>query len=262
MSEEKPDLKLDHRKWRRRQFIAYGVFALGGVATWRTWSWIKHAPDVNGTQAPLRRAFEFNEGVNSVIKSHGHLAPTYPIEQASRTLRSNGQAGVKQPIDLSTWKLKVVKGDTPLEVTMDDLRAFPKTELCFEFKCIEGWSEITHWAGVRFSDFAAHFNLGTKSGAVPDPEKEDDLFAYTSLETPDGGYYVGIDMHSALHPQTILAYEHNGAALTVEHGAPLRLIIPTKYGVKNLKRIGTIAFSDTKPRDYWHERGYDYDCAL
>jgi DMSO/TMAO reductase YedYZ molybdopterin-dependent catalytic subunit len=54
----------------------------------------------------------------------------------------------------------------------------------------------------------------------------------------------------------------NGKELTPEHGAPLRLIIPTKYGIKNLKRIGRMFFSDTPPRDYWHEQGYDYDAAL
>lgn len=75
-------------------------------------------------------------------------------------------------------------------------------------------------------------------------------------------YYVGIDMQSMMHPQTLLCYEMNNAPLTVNHGAPLRLIIPVKYGVKHLKRIGTIFFSNTKPRDYWYERGYDYFCGL
>ena len=79
-----------------------------------------------------------------------------------------------------------------------------------------------------------------------------------ALETPDGDYYVGLDMASAMHPQTLLCYEMNGEALTSEHGAPLRLVIPVKYGVKNLKRIGKINFSDSRPRDYWAERGYDW----
>ena len=69
-------------------------------------------------------------------------------------------------------------------------------------------------------------------------------------------------MKSALNPQTLLAYEQNGEPLTVAHGAPLRLYIPNKYGVKSLKRIGTITFSDTRPRDYWHEDGYDWFIGL
>ena len=82
------------------------------------------------------------------------------------------------------------------------------------------------------------------------------------MATPDGGYYVGLDMESMLHPQTLLCYERNGAPLSQEHGAPLRLVIPVKYGIKNLKRIGKIAFSDARPRDYWAENGYDYDSGF
>jgi DMSO/TMAO reductase YedYZ molybdopterin-dependent catalytic subunit len=78
------------------------------------------------------------------------------------------------------------------------------------------------------------------------------------LSTPDNGYYVGIDMPSAMQSQTIFCYEMNGAPLPINQGYPLRLIIPVKYGVKHLKRIGTITFSDSQPRDFWAERGYDY----
>jgi hypothetical protein len=71
-------------------------------------------------------------------------------------------------------------------------------------------------------------------------------------------YYVGLDIASALHPQTLLCYEMNGQPLTPQHGAPLRLVIPVKFGIKNLKRIGTIRFTDVRPADYWAERGYDW----
>ena len=54
-------------------------------------------------------------------------------------------------------------------------------------------------------------------------------------------------MASALHPQTLLCYEMDGRPLTPEHGAPLRLVIPVKYGIKNLKQIGTIRFTDFGP---------------
>jgi DMSO/TMAO reductase YedYZ molybdopterin-dependent catalytic subunit len=78
------------------------------------------------------------------------------------------------------------------------------------------------------------------------------------FETPDREYYVGLDMASALHSQTLLCYEMNDKPLEPQHGAPLRLVIPVKYGIKSLKRIGKIAFSETRPPDYWAERGYDY----
>ncbi len=85
------------------------------------------------------------------------------------------------------------------------------------------------------------------------------LYAWLDrAETPDREYYVGLDMASALHPQTLLCYEMDGRPLTPDHGAPLRLVIPVKYGIKNLKRIGTIRFADVRPADYWAERGYDW----
>ncbi len=121
-----------------------------------------------------------------------------------------------------------------------------------ELKCIEGWSTIVHWAGARLFDFANITGLGIRADGQRDwPD-------YVSLETPDGAYYVGLDRASAQHPQTLLCYEMDGQPLTADHGAPLRLVIPVKYGIKNLKRIGTIRFGDIRPRDYWAERGYDW----
>jgi len=69
-------------------------------------------------------------------------------------------------------------------------------------------------------------------------------------------------MESAMHPQTLLCYEMNGAPLTGAHGAPLRLTIPVKYGIKNIKRIGSIQFTDNRPEDYWANEGYDWYAGL
>jgi DMSO/TMAO reductase YedYZ molybdopterin-dependent catalytic subunit len=131
---------------------------------------------------------------------------------------------------------------------MKDILALPRTATAVEFHCIEGWSEDMAFAGVKFSDFVAAFHLKPK--------------AYVGLETPDGEYYVSIDIESMMHPQTLLAYEMNGEPLRLENGAPLRLLIPTKYGIKNIKRIGKIFFSDTRPPDYWAEQGYDWFAGL
>ena len=65
-----------------------------------------------------------------------------------------------------------------------------------------------------------------------------------------------------MHEQTLLAYEMNGDPLNAKHGFPLRLVIPVKYGIKNLKQIGKIFFSDERPPDYWAERGYDWYAGL
>jgi len=143
-------------------------------------------------------------------------------------------------------------------VTMEEIKKLPRTEMVTELKCIEGWSTIVHWAGVRLVDFLTKYPPATKSGKPFDPKHLDDLPEYVSMETPDKAYYVALDMASALHPQTILCYEMNGQSLPAEHGAPLRLAIPVKYGIKNIKNIGKIKFTDERPKDYWAEQGYDW----
>lgn len=145
-----------------------------------------------------------------------------------------------------------------LLLTLNDIKNLPRVEMTTELKCIEGWSVVVNWAGARFADFIRQFLPTTKNGASPDINRPQDFLPYVSLVTPDGGYYVGMDMPSILHPQTLLCYEMNGAPLTVEHGAPLRLVTPTKYGIKQIKRIGRIAFTNERPADFWAERGYDW----
>jgi DMSO/TMAO reductase YedYZ molybdopterin-dependent catalytic subunit len=81
---------------------------------------------------------------------------------------------------------------------------------------------------------------------------------YVYMETPDGNYYTGYDLKILRHPQALLTTEMMGAPLTQFHGAPLRLHLPMKYGYKQIKRIGLIAFTSEKPDDYWTKLGYDW----
>jgi DMSO/TMAO reductase YedYZ molybdopterin-dependent catalytic subunit len=141
------------------------------------------------------------------------------------------------------------KNERAVSLTLDAIKALPRVEMVTELKCIEGWSVVVQWAGARFADFVAKYPPQTESGRPPE---------YVSLLTPDGKYFVGLDMASAMHPQTLLCYEMNGAPLAQEHGAPLRLVTPVKYGIKHIKRIGVIRFTNERPIDYWAQRGYDW----
>jgi DMSO/TMAO reductase YedYZ molybdopterin-dependent catalytic subunit len=238
----------------RRTFLVGGAAALIGVFGWR---WM---PDETKVSL-LRRTFEFNERVSQLFYRPSRLAPEFSPDRISPR-RVNGMAGMETAFDPGAWTLSVGglygrEGDITL--TLDDIKALPRVEMITELKCIEGWSAIVQWAGARFSDFAARYLPGTIDGSAPDiasyPEK---LVPYVSLATPDNGYFVGWDMPSILHPQTLLAYEMNGEPLLPEHGAPLRLASPTKYGIKLIKRIGRIEFTADRPRDYWAESGYDW----
>lgn len=236
----------------KKTVISFFFFFLFGLAAFLGWKWLRQQPKTaDGTSKPIRKVLDKNENIFNGLISDKRLAKEYPVSKAVVPARVNGDVGLKSALD-SNWRMNVIKanGDT-LKISLDDIKKLPKTELVFNFKCIEGWSQVTHWGGVRFFDFMKAYNL-TEEAA----EK------YLGLETPDKEYYVGIDMASAMHPQTLLCYELNGKPLPLNQGYPLRLIIPVKYGVKSLKRIGDMFFANERPKDYWAERGYDYFSGL
>ena len=135
-----------------------------------------------------------------------------------------------------------------LLLTLDHIRRLPHVEMVTQLKCIEGWSEVVHWGGARFSDFLAAYHADVAS-----------LPKYVGMDTPNGQYYVGLYKEDVLHPQTLLCYEMNGQPLSRDHGAPLRLVTPLKYGIKHLKQVGRISFTNERPHDYWAENGYDWN---
>ncbi len=246
---------------RRRSLKAFAWFGLASLVPAGIWKYVTSQPREAGVPAPLRTVLNANEQVANTYFSNRHLAPTFAVEQAARTVRVNGRDGLAGSVDPATWQLQIRQpGRTDLLLTLETIKALPKYDLVFDFKCVEGWSQVQHWGGARLTDLITHYKLGTRTGRPATDEA--DYFNYLGLETPDKGYYVGVDIASAMHPQTLLAYEMNGDPLTNPHGAPLRLIIPVKYGVKNLKRIGTMTFADERPRDFWAERGYDYHVGL
>lgn len=233
-----------------KAFVAFGVASLVPVGIWK---WINASAYQNNILAPLRKTLEFNEKLTAKLLSNSHLAPTFSRSEVDKKVRFNGAVGLQEKL-AEEYKIKIESGEEKFEISPADLKALPKQEIVFEFKCIEGWSQIQHWGGVRFVDFMNHYKIGQKDA--------ENMFQYVGMETPDGKYTVGIDMPSAVHPQTILAYEMNGKPLLRKHGSPLRLIIPVKYGYKSLKRIGVIKFSDERPKDYWASYGYDYFAGL
>ena len=243
------------RGMSRRSFTVGGIAALAGLGAW---SWLRTRELEDGIPWPLRRVLQMNERIAQGYFKNTRLAPGFPVAQA-RMPRVNGDLGLGEDFDPSHWKLRLEKpGRLRLELSLADIKALPRVEMVTELKCIEGWSDPVSWAGARLVDLTAKLRLATRADTAIDAAAPHELYSYASLDTPDGGYFVGLDMKSALHPQTLLCYEMNGAPLTLDHGAPLRLVIPVKYGIKNIKRIGTIRFSDQRPADYWARRGYDW----
>lgn len=243
------DIKRELRRKTRRDFLIAGLATVAGVGGYE---WIRSAKPDKDVPWPERRVLDLNGKLARSYVSDSHLMPTYSRDEVG-FLKPNGDIGVDQPIDLNAWRLQVTTGENrpPLNLTLSDVKALPKVEMITRFCCIEGWSVVTEWGGARFSDF-------TKKYFAPDLKLPDFVYMATSGED----YYVGLDMKSVMHPQTLLAYEQNGKPLEDQHGAPLRLAIPVKYGIKNIKRIAMIQYTNTKPDDYWADEGYDWFAGL
>jgi hypothetical protein len=239
------DFDREVRMRTRRSFLLGGAAALAGAGTW---GWLKTRQNQDALPWPVRSVLGANEKIARGYFRDGHLAATFDPSRSGMP-RRNGTDGLEDDdFDPAAWKLTVVALDgREQRLTLDDIKALPRVEMTTELRCIEGWTQVVHWAGARFRDFAAKYQV-----------KAD----YVGLETPDSEYYVGLDSDSALHPQTLLCYEMQGAPLTDEHGAPLRLVTPVKYGIKNIKRIGSIKFQNKRPADFWAEQGYDWYAGL
>lgn len=243
------EIKRELKRRTRRDFLIGGMAALAGIGGYE---WLTHAPEENGVPWPQRRVLGLNGKIAEAYLSDSHLMKAYSPADVG-FLKPNGDIGLTGSFDPADWSLNVKSSDAgpALKLGLSDIMALPKVEMITRFCCIEGWSTVVHWGGARFSDFTKKF--------FP---RGQELPPYVYMATPGEDYYVGLDIKSALHPQTLLAYQQNGKPLSEEHGAPLRLAIPVKYGIKNIKRIGLIQYSAKQPGDYWAEEGYDWFAGL
>jgi DMSO/TMAO reductase YedYZ molybdopterin-dependent catalytic subunit len=135
------------------------------------------------------------------------------------------------------------------------LTRFSVHEQITRLVCVEGWSAIAWWAGLRFHDLLRAYPPMSQAKWA----RVESSVNLDASGNPDP-YFMSIDLATARHPQTLLATHFNGQPLIVEHGAPLRLLVPVKLGLKNVKAITRITYAAEEPRDYWAERGYSrYD---
>lgn len=257
-----PAAEQQMRRLTRRSFLTGAAAALAGFGVWR---WLTTSSPEDEIPWPLRRMLRFDQSLAEGCYSERRLAPTFAVERAQGEARINGLIALDSEVNTAGWQVRVQHSGRNAEqaVSLKALQELPHADLVTELKCVEGWSAVMRFSGVRFLDFLTQFGLGTHSGRPPELKgNPQDLYRYVYLATPEEDYYVGLDMASALHPQTLLCDTMNGQPLTRPHGAPLRLYLAVKYGYKSLKRIGLIRFQDERPPDYWAERGYDWYAGL
>jgi DMSO/TMAO reductase YedYZ molybdopterin-dependent catalytic subunit len=153
-------------------------------------------------------------------------------------------------VDPRVWRLEVdglVK--RPLSLSLSDLAAMPRVTLRLRHYCIEGWTAVASWTGVRVSEVAR------AAGADPGA-------GFVDFRSFDAGYWSSWDRDGALHPQSLIAIGMNGSWLTPGHGAPARLYSNLKYGYKSVKYLTEVRFVPERTGGYWEDRGYDWYASL
>jgi DMSO/TMAO reductase YedYZ molybdopterin-dependent catalytic subunit len=205
----------------------------------------------------LDRALHIDDDVAEALYSENRLVPTYTKSQIT-PLRNNYNGATPDPSYIPEWRLTLDGLDSGLSVSSNIrslLASFQIHEQITRLVCVEGWSAIAWWAGFRFDDLLRAYPPMSQARWAR-LESSVNLGAWGN---PDP-YYVSLDLATARHPQTLLATHLNGTPLTVAHGAPLRLLVPAKLGLKNIKAITRITFAKDEPPDYWAKRGYSrYD---
>ena len=156
--------------------------------------------------------------------------------------------------DVSQSESRLASGTPGLLLTIDDIVKLPRHELVTQFKCIEGWSEIVHWAGCAD---------GGLFGVLPARARERSASRATSTwKRRTAPTTPATTWRPAGTRKRLLVTEMMGAPISQWHGAPLRLHMPIKYGYKQIKRIALIRYMDQKPDDYWTRLGYDWYAGL
>jgi len=135
----------------------------------------------------------------------------------------------------------------------DFIKPYTLEERIYRLRCVEAWSMVIPWVGFSFADVVKKVNPTSKAKFVE----------FTTLYDPkqmpgqhrnvlDWPYIEGLRMDEAVHPLTILAVGLYGKVLPNQNGAPIRLVVPWKYGFKNIKSIVRIRFTESQPKTTWH----------
>ncbi|EOV0906436.1 molybdopterin-dependent oxidoreductase [Edwardsiella piscicida] len=226
----------------RRRFLQQGL-TLGGIAM-LTGCDLSDNPDV---ESVLNRMSRFNDRVQGWLFSGQRLAPEYTQREITRPFPFNAFYGEEDIPDIAgdDYRLEVrgLVRDTR-SWRLAELYQLTQHEQITRHICVEGWSAIGRWGGVRFADFLRLIGAQTQA-------------KYVSFRCADD-YYTSIDMASALHPQTIMALSWDGQRLPPEYGYPMKLRIPTKLGYKNPKHIVSIEITNRFPGGYWEDQGYNW----
>ena len=226
----------------RRLFLKQGL-SLGALALLSGCELTQDA----AVQRVLTSMSRWNDTAQGWLFDPNKLAPEYPESAITAPFPFNAYYGEDEvrAVDASGYRLELaglIRDKKPWGLL--ELYALPQTSQITRHICVEGWSAIGKWGGVRFSTFLERIGADTSA-------------KYVGFKCLDD-YYSSIDMATALHPQTLLAFRFADQILPAKYGFPMKLRVPTKLGFKNPKHIGAIFVTNTHPGGYWEDQGYNW----
>jgi DMSO/TMAO reductase YedYZ molybdopterin-dependent catalytic subunit len=226
----------------RRRFLRH-TLTLGGLSLLSGCAIV----DEDSVEPALMKVSRFNDKVQGWLFNPKLLAPTYPESMITRPFPFNAYYDEDEvpQVDADSYRLELSGLVANRRAwTLPELHALPQTDQITRHICVEGWSAIGRWGGVRFSDFLARIGADTSA-------------KYVGFKCADK-YYTSIDMPTALHPQTLLTLTYDGQVLPPRYGFPMKLRMPTKLGYKNPKHILAMFVTNTYPGGYWEDQGYNW----
>ena len=232
------DRRIDEKKFRqvtrRELFKLTPVIALGAFAVPRF------------QESLLRKGLKFSDWMSARLFRSGHLAPTFADGDLTPLAKFPiNDYDVDDPgVIFENWTLTVSGAvQEPGDYKLQQIQALPRIRQNTRHVCVEGWDVIGRFGGARLADFLKMIGA--------------DLSARFITVACADDYYESLDMATALHPQTLLCYEMYDQPLTREHGAPLRLTVPTKIGYKQAKYLTDLRVTNVLEKvGYWEDQGY------
>jgi DMSO/TMAO reductase YedYZ molybdopterin-dependent catalytic subunit len=199
----------------------------------------------------LRSISHFNDGAQALLFNPNRLAPEYPASAITRPFPFNGYYPESDApeVDGAAYKLEVgglIDNKAPW--TLERLHALPQVSQITRHICVEGWSAIGSWQGVRLSEFLKRIGADTRA-------------RYVWFQCAEG-YSNTIDMATALHPQTQLSFKFDNQILPRKYGFPMKCRMPTKLGFKNPKYITAMHVTNKNLGGYWEDQGYNWHSGL
>lgn len=203
--------------------------------------------DGKSAERLLMHVSRFNDRVQALMFNPNRLAPTYPESAITRPFPFNAYYPEDEApeVDAADYKLEVgglIGNKEPW--TLEQLYALPQETQITRHICIEGWSAIGKWTGVRLSEFLRRLGADTRA-------------QYVWFQCAEG-YSTTIDMPTALHAQTQLTFRFDDQILPRKYGFPMKCRMPTKLGFKNPKHVTAIYVQNNNPGGYWEDRGYNW----